>query len=112
MTPDIPIPGRLLQRREGYPINMANVVDAAIANRVVIELNASPWRSEMDWRHWRRAAERGLFCSINRDAHDTFSLSFVRTGMNAARKGWLTKEQVVNTKPLPEMLTWLEGRRK
>jgi len=102
--------GRLLQRREGYPVNTAKIVDAAIANRVVIELNASPWRLDMDWRHWRRAAERGVLCAINPDAHETGSLDFVRTGINVARKGWLTKAQVINTKPLAEMKDWLAKR--
>ena len=102
--------GRLLQRREGYPVNTAKIVDAAIANRVVIELNASPWRLDMDWRHWRRAAERGVLCAINPDAHEMGSLDFVRTGVNVARKGWLTRELVINTKPLAEMKEWLVKR--
>ena len=45
----------------------------------------------MDWRHWRKAAERGLLCAINPDAHETAGLEDVRAGVNAARKGWLTK---------------------
>ena len=48
--------GRLLLRREGYRINVAKIIDAAIANNVVIELNASPWRLDLDWRHWLNAA--------------------------------------------------------
>jgi DNA polymerase (family 10) len=103
--------GRLLQRREGYLVNTSMVIDAALANQVIIELNASPWRLDMDWRHWRRAAERGVLCSINPDAHDTTSLEFVRAGVTAARKGWLTKEQIVNTKPLSEMRAWLNARK-
>ena len=51
--------GRLLLRREGYQVDAGKVIDAAIAHRVIIELNASPWRLDMDWRHWRKAAERG-----------------------------------------------------
>ncbi len=103
--------GRLLLRREGYPVNTARIVDAAIANGVVIELNASPWRLDMDWRHWRRAAERGVLCAINPDAHDLHALTFLQTGVRAARKGWLTKQQVITTKPLQEMKAWLAGRR-
>jgi DNA polymerase (family 10) len=87
------------------------VIDAAIANGVVIELNASPYRLDMDWRHWRRAAERGLECSINPDAHGTAGLDCVRAGINAARKGWLTREQVVNTLPLAKVETWLARKR-
>jgi DNA polymerase (family 10) len=90
--------GRLLLKREGYRVDAAKVIDAAIANKVVVELNASPWRLDMDWRHWRKAAERGLVCAINPDAHETAGLAHVRTGVNAARKGWLTKEHVLNTR--------------
>lgn len=92
--------GRLLLRREGYRVDATKVIDAAIANDVVIELNASPWRLDMDWRHWRRAAERGLVCAINPDAHETAGLEHVRAGINAARKGWLTKENILNTRSL------------
>jgi len=92
--------GRLLLRREGYRIDAGKVIDAAIANGVIIELNASPWRLDMDWRHWRKAAEKGLLTSINPDAHETGGLEMVRAGINAARKGWLTKESVFNTRSL------------
>jgi DNA polymerase (family 10) len=99
--------GRLLLQREPYAVDIEQVIDAAIAQQVVIELNASPWRLDMDWRHWRKAAERGLLCSINPDAHDTDGLADFRLGVAAARKGWLTKKSVVNTKPLAEMKAWL-----
>jgi DNA polymerase (family 10) len=102
--------GRLLLRRESYQVNASKVIDAAIANRVAIELNASPWRLDMDWRLWRKAAERGLMCAINPDAHETNGLEHVRAGVNAARKGWLTKEQVVTAQPLSEVVTWLRSR--
>jgi DNA polymerase (family 10) len=104
------ITGRLLQRRDGYRVNIGKVIDAAIAHGVVIELNASPWRLDMDWRHWRKAADRGLLCSINPDAHDTEGLAHLRAGINSARKGWLTKENVLNTRPLAEVKQWLKKR--
>ncbi len=88
------------------------MIDAAIANGVAIELNANPHRLDMDWRLWRRAAERGLECVINPDAHDTEGLAFVRAGVNSARKGWLTRENVVNTLPLGKMEGWLAKKRK
>jgi DNA polymerase (family 10) len=90
--------GRLLLRREAYRVDVGRVIDAAIANRVIVEINAAPKRLDMDWRHWRKAAERGLLCAINPDAHETGELGYVRAGINAARKGWLTKEHVVNTR--------------
>ena len=104
--------GRLLLEREPYRVDIAKVIDAAIANGVVIELNANPHRLDMDWRHWRRAAERGLECSINPDAHGTQGLEFVRAGINSARKGWLTRKSVVNTLALKPMEAWLAGKRK
>jgi DNA polymerase (family 10) len=103
--------GRLLLEREGYTVDADKVIDAAIANGVVIELNANPWRLDMDWRLWRKAAERGLLTSINPDAHRTEQLAFYKVGVGVARKGWLTKEHVVNAKPLAEMKAWLAARK-
>jgi DNA polymerase (family 10) len=104
--------GRLLLEREGYAVDVEKVIDAAIANGVAIELNANPWRLDMDWRHWKKAAEKGLLTSINPDAHRTAQLEFYKLGVGIARKGWLTKEHVLNTKSLPEMKRDLaKGRR-
>jgi DNA polymerase (family 10) len=103
--------GRLLLRREGYRVDVAKIIDAAIARGMVIELNASPWRLEMDWRHWKKAAERGVLCAINPDAHDTSGLTHVRAGVNVARKGWLTKSQVLNTRPLADVKSYFAARR-
>ncbi len=104
------VTGRLLLRREAYRIDVAKAIDAAIANGVIIELNASPWRLDMDWRHWRKAAERGLLCAINPDAHDTSGLMHVRAGVNAARKGGLIREQVFTTWSLQAVQTHLTAR--
>jgi DNA polymerase (family 10) len=104
--------GRLLLERDGYDVDIDRVVDAAIAQGVVIELNASPMRLDLDWRHWRKAAEKGLLTSINPDAHRTGQLDYFRVGVGAARKGWLTKQHVLTTKSLAEMKAWLAGRRK
>ena len=102
--------GRLLLQREAYKVNLAKVVDAAAANGKCIELNSHPRRLDMDWTHWRRAAEKGVLCSINPDAHHADHLAYVRHGVNVARKGWLTREQVLNTRPLDEVLRWLRRR--
>ena len=83
---------------------------AAIANGVIIELNASPWRLDLDWRHWRKAAQRGLLCAINPDAHDTASLMHVRAGVNVARKGGLTKEQVFTAWPIDRVRDHVQAR--
>jgi DNA polymerase (family 10) len=104
--------GRLLLRREGYQVDAGKVIDAAIEHGVVIELNASPWRLDMDWRHWRKAAERGLLCAINPDAHDISGLGHVRAGVNVARKGWLEPRHVITTWPLAKVEGWLAARRR
>ena len=103
--------GRILLRREGYKVNLAKVIDAAIANRVVVELNAHPNRLDMDWRHWRRAAERGLMTSINPDAHEAAGLTHVAEGVRVARKGWLTREQVLNARDLAGVARWFKERK-
>ena len=104
--------GRLLLEREAYDVEVDKVIAAAIAHGVIIELNASPMRLDMDWRHWRKAADKGLLTSINPDAHRTAQLEFFRLGVGAARKGWLTKEQVFNTRSVTAVKKWLGGRGK
>jgi DNA polymerase (family 10) len=109
--------GRVLLRREGYRVDAARIIRAAAELGVIIELNANPQRLDMDWRHWRRIASSASsaaeipLCSINPDAHGKEALAFVRAGINSARKGWLTRDNVLNCRPLPEVKEWL-GRRK
>ena len=104
--------GRLLLEREGYAVDTDKIIDAAIANRVIIELNANPYRLDMDWRHWRKAAAKGLLCSINPDAHRIGQLDYFKVGVAVARKGWLTKENVVTTLSLADMKKYLAGKRR
>lgn len=99
--------GRLLLRREASKMNVQKIIDAALANGKILELNANPMRLDMDWRYWRKAADRGLLCCINPDAHALHHFDFQYAGVLAARKGWLQREQVFNTKTLPEVLTYL-----
>lgn len=103
--------GRLLLKREGYKVNISKVIDAAIANNVVIELNASPNRLDMDWRYWHKASDKGLKCSINPDAHSVAGLEYYRAGVNIARKGWLTKEHVINTWTLKKVREFFAKKR-
>ena len=99
--------GRLLLRREASKMNIQKIIDAALANGKILELNANPMRLDMDWRYWRKAADRGLLCCINPDAHALHHFDFQYAGVLAARKGWLQREQVFNTRTLPEVLTYL-----
>ena len=97
------VSGRLLLKREASKMNMQKIIDAAIANHKIIELNSNPMRLDMDWRHWKKAAEKGLICAINPDAHALPHYDFQLTGVNIARKGWLTREHVFNTRSLQEV---------
>lgn len=99
--------GRLLLKREPYKVNMAKVIDAAIANKKIIELNGNPLRLDMDWRLWHAAARKGLRCCINTDAHSAEQHAFYQAGVNIARKGWLTKKEVINALSLAEMVKFL-----
>lgn len=99
--------GRILLKREGYLVNIPKVIDAAIANNVVIELNANPKRLDMDWRYWHKARDKGLKCAINPDAHSIENLDYYVAGVNIARKGWLRKEDVINTMGLEAVKQYL-----
>lgn len=102
--------GRILLRREPYLINLQKVIDAAVANRVIIEINANPSRLDMDWRIWRCAAEKGLMCAINPDAHNTNSISHFEAGVNVARKGGIAKEQILNCRDRNGVAKWFKER--
>ena len=98
---------RLLLRREPSQMNVSKIIDAAIANGKILELNANPMRLDMDWRHWRRAAEKGLLCCINPDAHATEHFDYQLAGVHAARKGWLTTDNILNSRTLSEVKEYL-----
>ncbi len=102
--------GRLLLKRDGYPINHDAVIDACAETNTCIELNANPWRLDLDWRWVRKATDAGIPIAINPDAHSMDQLELVRWGVLVAQKGWLTKEQCLNCKSAPELDSWLRGR--
>jgi DNA polymerase (family 10) len=97
------VSGRLLLRREPYAFNVEKIIDACIANGKIMELNAQPLRLDMDWRHWHKAAEKGLMCCINPDAHSQHDFQYMQAGIQVARKGWLEKHQVLNTYSLAQL---------
>ena len=102
--------GRLLLEREPYPVNQQAVIDACGATGTWIELNAHPMRFDLDWRLWPYAKSKGVQCVINCDAHRFEQADYLRLGAGIARKGWLTKADVVNTLPLPALLKELQHK--
>ncbi|HEY0031100.1 MAG TPA: PHP domain-containing protein [Bacteroidia bacterium] len=95
--------GRLLLSRPGYPIDHKKIIDACAANGVVIELNAHPYRLDIDWRWIQYCLECGVKISINPDAHEKSGYHDMNYGTYAARKGMLTKEMCFNTLSLMEI---------
>jgi len=100
--------GRLLLRRDAYALNHAMIIDCAAETRTIIELNCNPQRMDMDWRWWKRARDKGVLCSINPDAHTTAGLHDLGLGVRIARKGWLRKQDVFNTRSVAEVEAFLK----
>lgn len=103
--------GRLLLEREPYKVNQQAVIDACAATGTWIELNANPYRFDMDWRLWQYAKSKGVKCVINCDAHRNTHAGFLRLGAGIARKGWLTKADVINTLSLAALKKELAKKR-
>lgn len=106
------VSGRLLLTRPAYALDLPAVIDAAARTGTLIELNGSPMRLDMDWRWWPLAKKKGVKCVINPDAHRTTSFQYLWYGVAQARKGWLTRHDVVNTLPLGKIETLLAAKRK
>lgn len=104
--------GRQLLIRPGYPVNFKKVIDACAANGIVIELNANPYRLDMDWSHIPYACKKGVMISIDPDAHSIQEIDNIRWGVVAARKGGLTKDMTWNSMDLPAISKWLRKNRR
>jgi DNA polymerase (family X) len=104
--------GRQLLIRPGYPVNFEKVIDACAANNVVIEINANPYRLDMDWSHIPYALKKGVMISVNPDAHSINEIDNIRWGVSAARKGGLTTQMTWNARPLQEIIKWLKKKKQ
>jgi DNA polymerase (family 10) len=103
--------GRLLLAREPYAIDMMRIIDEAGRSGVAIELNAHPYRLDIDWRLCKYAKEKGVTIAINPDAHEEEGLKDTYYGVGIGRKGWLEPGNILNALDLGEMKAFL-GRRK
>src|SRR5881296_1169291 len=104
--------GRLLLKREPYKIDVPKILDAAARIGTWIELNAAPKRLDLDWRWWPMAKQKGVKCVINPDAHRAERLQDLWFGIGIARKGWLTKTDVMNCLPLGKIEHALRAKRE
>lgn len=103
--------GRMLLRRDSSRVRLEKVIDAAIANGVALEINAQPHRLDLSDSHARLARDRGAQLAINSDAHEVAALGFTRWGILTARRAWLTKDDVINTRPLKAFRAGLRRNR-
>jgi DNA polymerase (family X) len=103
--------GRLLLKRDGYKINLDEVLRVAAQHGKMIEINAQPSRLDLDWVHVKRAKAMGIPIVINPDAHSTGELTLVKYGVHVARRGWLTKDDVFNTRSYTQVAKELARRK-
>ena len=104
--------GRMLLAREAYGVHLEEVIAAAAKAQVALEINASPYRLDLDDVHSRLAQEQGALLCLNTDAHRLAGLDDMRYGVLVARRGWIEPQTVINTWPLERLRQWLAGRRK
>ncbi len=100
--------GRLLLRREGYPVQMDKVIDACAQNGVAIEINANAWRLDLDWRWVHYALNKGVKLSINPDSHSKDTYSDIQWGVLTGRKGGLTALQTLNALSTEDLRVYFE----
>lgn len=104
--------GRLLLRREGYPLDYDIIIEECAKNEVILELNANPWRLDIDWRFIRKALDKGVMISINPDAHSKEGLHDIYYGVCAARKAALPKSMTFNAKSKEEVMSFFQKRKE
>jgi DNA polymerase (family 10) len=104
--------GRLLLMREGYPLDHSKIIDACAANGVAIELNANPYRLDIDWRYIDYAMEKGVMVSVNPDAHEKMGYLDMHFGVLSGQKGGLQTSQTLNALNLVEFEAYLANRKK
>jgi DNA polymerase (family 10) len=103
--------GRQLLRRPGYELDIEKILRSCAKHGVAVEINANPWRLDLDWRWHRRALELGCMMSINPDAHSTGELDLTHWGVEMARKGGVPAERILNALTLPQISSYFSKRR-
>ncbi|MET0538167.1 MAG: PHP domain-containing protein, partial [Xanthobacteraceae bacterium] len=104
--------GRQLLRRPSYAIDIEKVLATCASSGVAVEINANPWRLDLDWRWHRRALELGCVMSINPDAHSISELDLTHWGVEMARKGGVPRDRVLNCLKLSALLSFMKRRRE
>jgi DNA polymerase (family 10) len=103
--------GRQLLRRPGYDIDIEKVLGICAEHGVAVEINANPWRLDLDWRWHETALRLGCMMSINPDAHSTREIDLIHWGVEMARKGGVPKKRILNCLSKEEFAEYLARRR-
>ena len=103
--------GRLLLKREGYPVDHRELIAACVEHRVVIEINANPRRLDLDWTWIQTALDQGAMLSVNPDAHSTEGIDDIRYGILAAQKGGLYKARNLSAMSLADFEHYIAQQR-
>jgi DNA polymerase (family 10) len=104
--------GRLLLQRDGYQVDLEAVLQAAAKAGTLVEINAHPARLDLDWVHCKRAKALGVGIVINPDAHSTDQIALYTYGVDVARRGWLEKSDVFNTRTVAQVAKAFEERKR
>jgi DNA polymerase (family 10) len=103
--------GRLINRREGLPLDMARVIEAAADSGTALEINASYPRLDLNDLNAKAAMEAGVMLSIDTDAHSTSELDLLPYGIDVARRAWLQPKNVLNAQPLAAIRKLVQAKR-
>ena len=95
--------GRIIGEREAYDVDMEVLLDAAASTGTVLEINAYPSRLDLNDVNARKAKNKGVTLTIDTDAHSTEQLGLMEFGVNVARRGWLEKDDLVNTREVKDV---------
>lgn len=104
--------GRIILGRKGYELDIEKILEKAQDKQIIIELNASPHRLDLDWRHLKNAKNKNVIISINPDAHHKENLNQTYLGVKVARKGWLEKDDVLNCWPVEKIKEFFKNKKK
>jgi len=100
--------GRLIQKRGPYDVDVEEIMKAAKETGTILEIDADPYRLDLKDEYIRKAVEAGIKLAIDADAHSKNSFHYLEYGIAQARRGWAAKNDIINTRPWPEVLKLLK----
>jgi len=103
--------GRLIQKREPYELDMEEIIKAAKKYHVALELDSYPERMDLRDVYVRQAVQAGVKITIDSDAHAPSHLRYLELGVATARRGWASKNDVLNTLPVEKLLAWFRNKK-